>query len=148
MSKFRIEYYSDNRILFNGEIIDQWQHSDSCRLIFKTKDYVIKCDNWVSYKREFNSIYKQCEKEYKNYLKIFETDNQYKKYFVPIIDFGELFDGYYYVVQPKIEILMDEKDNYFDIVYDIGNKFKLEDIHSGNYSVTKNNDILIFDYSF
>ncbi len=143
MSIFKIEYLSDDEIKFNNEIIFRCYNENCCRLIFMTNDYVIKCDNWV----ERNSGSKQSEDEYKKYLQIEKSNSKYKEFFVPIIDFGEIFDGYYYVVQPRIEINIDENYDFYNDVKDICAEFWITDTHNGNYSVV-GNDVLIFDYSF
>ncbi len=146
MSNFIVSYISDDKISFNGEILEIYSHEDFAwsRLVFMTDQYVIKCDNWVEGSEE--GLSKQCEREYKKYIQVKNTNVKLKECFVPILDFGELFDGYYYVVQPRVKIEKDVNHKFRTKISKIEEEFNLRDLHNENYTIF-NDDILIFDYS-
>jgi hypothetical protein len=140
--KFEIKKIGHSTISFNGEIITRARTGlRSCRDIFKTKEYVVKIDNPNVDSRTGY----QCRREYDNWRKIKKSDKV--EYFVPILKFGRI-DGKNYVVQPRIEIKKNKNVSWaWNIVYEIQNEFRLDDLHSGNWTVI-DDKVLIFDYAF
>jgi hypothetical protein len=136
--KFQVKRIDESTIIFEGRILKK--KCSSCRNIFKTKEYVIKFDS-----NYYNEGYeKQCKLEYKNWKEIRETE--YKKYFVPILQYG-ISGGIHYVVQPRISLRGRKSDKNFDkIKKEISNKFGLWDICNHNHVINKGN-LQIFDYA-
>lgn len=105
-------------------------------------DIVIKFD--APHRGHFGT---QCQNEVEKYMEIEEED---KKYFATILDFG---DGW--LAQEKVffdhpdSIYRKDYDKYLkakDILKELENKYNLWDLHNENWGIKENGDPIIFDY--
>lgn len=110
-------------------------HDGNSRNVYIGKKYVLKIsDNWD-----------QCLDEFKNFLKIKNTE--YEKYFCPVLQYGEI-EGHSYVVQPKLPLATPAKMRKFLSARDeIRYKTGADDLHFGNWTIV-DNQVIIFDYGF
>jgi hypothetical protein len=136
--KFQVKRIDNSTIVFDGQTLKKDKCS-SCRDVFRNKEYVIKFDG--SY---YNDGYEeQCRDEYENWKEIRKTE--YKKYFVPILQYG-ISGGVHYVVQPRVKLKGKKSKLFCEIKVKLANKFLLNDLHDGNYT-TAGENLQIFDYA-
>lgn len=139
-----IEIIGQNKILFDGTIINRSRIQTGSRRIFKTKEVVIKLDNHSGY-----CVGKQGKYESEKWEEIKESE--YSKYFVPLLQSG-CIDGVYYTIQPRVKTKRYNRKvnrDFYYILRDIENALDLWDISTnpGNWTI-QNGNPLIFDYGF
>lgn len=133
MNEIYVKRLGQRKFQINDDYL--YYHSVGSRTVFIGKKYVIKLsDGWD-----------QCLNEFKNYLKIKNTE--YEKYFCPILQYGEM-ENTNYVVQPKLSLVGKRHMRKFEnIKDDLCTRIGIEDVHSGNWTVI--DDIpVIFDYGY
>jgi len=136
--KFDVKIINNHTIIFNGQLLKNCR-TPGCRVIFKTKEYVIKLDNYVD---DYSSN-EQCEDEYKFWRYVRKT--KLAKYFVPIVQKGKN-NKIHYVVQPRIKFQRGKlSSESYKTIEDIESKTGLWDI-GHNYTVN-NGKVLIYDYA-
>jgi len=140
---FDIKRLSNIKIMFNGKTLYRVSNLNSCRTIFMTTEYVIKFDRCQGEEGGYRSSH-QCPREYNFWNKVKKT--KYAKYFVPVLQFGNL-DGYDYVVQPRIDRRRNKATpEIFKTLERLENEFNFFDLDERNYTI-KQNKLLIFDYA-
>jgi hypothetical protein len=136
--KFNVKFINNRSILFNGEILKN-NKTPGSRIIFKTKDYIIKMDN--------DDIYdSQCLLEYNNWKRIKRSGMA--KYFVPILQKGKI-NKFNYTVQKRIPLQRGKRPTWArDFVRKIQKEYNFYDIYDNNANWTiLDGQVLIFDYA-
>lgn len=140
--KHKVQFIGEN-VYVDEKLIEQWK--EGCRLIYDLGDEVLKVDNiHVDENLSF-----QCEDEYSVWNDVKKT--KYKKYFVPIIEHGRTNRvGYYYNIQPKINISGKPiSGKHKKILDEIRFVFGIDDLcmNNGNCTEDENENLLIYDYA-
>lgn len=126
------------KVYIDGIKLRRNNKDESSRVLFFSKDYVVKME-------EAGSYLSQCSFEKRNWRKL---EKKYAEFFVPTLKYG-MQRGWEYVVQPRIRfkstrVLEHEK---LDFLVDILEKYDICDCEGGyNIGVTKDNKILCYDY--
>jgi len=114
------------------------------RMIFQDQNNILKCDRGAIAKE-------QTKKEIILWNNHIEPDD--KKYFAPILEY-ELIDQESWALYRKYNIVKVgfisgssiELEKYVDIVRKLIEKYKIYDSGYGNWGITEENKLIIFDY--
>jgi len=133
MNELYIKRLGKKKFQINEDYL--YYHTSGSRYVYIGKKYVLKiAEGWD-----------QCLDEFKNYLKVKNTE--YEKYFCPILQYGEI-EGCSYVVQPKLPLAPKRiMKNFVNEKDDIHRKTGCEDLHFGNWTVI-DNQVVVFDYGY
>jgi len=142
MKKHTISF-NDSGLILNGRLTKK--QTNGSRLVYLNNHYVVKLETFdrsVKHTQSFN--------EFTTYQKIEKKD---KKYFAQILGFGKikiLDDNYCYIVQKRISKSKEIKRNYQHRkkVKELGEKYKITDLHTNNWYVNQDGLPVIFDLGY
>lgn len=140
---FHITDFDRNTVVFEGKKLKALSGLDACRTIFITKQYVIKFDSHPANIYTESRCSHQCPRENNIWKKIKGTN--FEKYFVPILQFGNVND-YDYVVQPRVDRKRRKlSEEHKAKISEAEERFGFYDLGERNVSINKG-ALQIFDY--